>query len=176
MPETAARPVSLPGPASRPDQPPIIERPDLQSLVQRYGSWSLTLIFWGIYLYLWLPALSALAWLAEGHFVYSQIVMYPGWSVLGRLLLTYLLVIVCLSGALIVWARINQHRFSGVERRQPPEAVGEADLASDFEVPLAMVRLWHRDRRVVLHFDGHGRIVTPAQARAAATRIHGDAA
>lgn len=153
----------------------IIERPDLQTLAQRFGSMTLTFGFWVLYLYLWLPGISALAWLVEGGLFYEHMIERRGYVAIGRVLGAYLSVIGITSGLFLAWARLNQFRFRGEERRARVATVSAFELGRSFGVPPRIVHAWQQSRRVVVHFDDEGRIVPSPQvlarlAQAAAMR------
>ena len=52
-------------------RPLIIERPELQSIVQRYGYVSVTVVCWFLWLYLFVPLLSLGGWFLGGSLVYD---------------------------------------------------------------------------------------------------------
>jgi TM2 domain-containing membrane protein YozV len=57
-------------------KPPIIERADLQTLRHRTVSGVLTVLFWAIWFYLWLPFLALLAWAAGLERAYKEVARY----------------------------------------------------------------------------------------------------
>jgi len=146
--------------------PLIIERPDLQTLAQRFGSMTLTFVFWLVYLYLWLPLVSALAWFVEGGLFYEHMIVERGYVAVGRVIGAYLTVIAVTSGVFIAWARLNQFRFRGVERRSHVESITAFELSQTFGVPPRIVMAWQRDRSITVHFDDDGRIVPSPAAMA----------
>jgi biofilm PGA synthesis protein PgaD len=95
----------------------IIERPDLVKPGHKLTAMGITLFFWGALLYLWQPLLSLIAWGLNIQLFYNHMILLGGHRVFLQLLGFYLSVILCLGGGLILWARINQWRFRGKERR-----------------------------------------------------------
>ena len=73
-------------------------------------------------------------------------------------LLDYGLVILINGFVLLVWARWNQIRFRGRERREAQAPLRAAEVASEFEVPRAVVQPLTEARRIVLHHGEHGSI------------------
>ena len=149
----------------------IIDRPDLQTLAQRFGSMTVTFVFWVLYLYLWLPGISAVAWLIEGGLFYEHMIERRGYVAVGRVLGTYLTVIGAMSALFLAWARLNQFRFRGVERRERVATVSAFELGRSFGVPPRIVRSWQQSRSIVIHFDDEGGIVPSPQAVARLERV-----
>lgn len=104
----------------------IINRPDLVPSGQKLTAWSITLVFWGALLYLWQPLLSILAWGLNIRLFYNHMILLGGYQTFLNLLTIYLSVIATLGGALVLWARVNQWRFRGRERRRD---IGLTDMA-----------------------------------------------
>jgi biofilm PGA synthesis protein PgaD len=137
----------------------IIERPDLQTLAQRYGYGTLTFVFWFAYLYLWLPVLNLLAWSFEAYFFYDRMIVLEGFRDLFAGVQYYFGVIVLLFVFLIGWALINYLRFRGLERRQAPPPVTTEDLAHHFGVPVELTRAWQRSKSITIRYDAGGNII-----------------
>ena len=141
------------------NHPLIIERPDLQTLAQRFGSMSLTLVFWMFYLYLWLPLISAFAWLTEGYFFYDHLIANEGYVGLGDILIIYAYVVLAMNVAFFAWARINFRRFRGAERRSLVNPVETGQIAKQFHVPTQVVQGWQQSKSTVIYFDHRGEII-----------------
>lgn len=105
----------------------IINRPDWVSKRQKFTAWGITLFFWAALLYLWQPLLSILAWGLNIRLFYNHMILLGGYRTFLDLLTMYLCIIAVLAGGLILWARINQWRFRGKERRKD---IGNTDMAS----------------------------------------------
>ncbi len=137
---------------------PIIETPDLQSLRQRYASTILTLAFWVLWFYLWIPVLSLLAWLLGIESFYREMILFEGLYGERRLLACYGITVLLIGIAYLGWALYNQFRFRGRERRCEQRRVDDEALAEAFGiVPDEVVRL-KSARRVVITHDEAGRI------------------
>jgi biofilm PGA synthesis protein PgaD len=110
-------------------RPLIIERPDLQTSSQRYGNISITVACWMVWLYLFVPLLSLLAWVTGATLVYEVLYMDLGEGLVISRVLSYGKGIAVLTGIYSVWAIYNYVRWSGVERRQTPELVTTEEMA-----------------------------------------------
>ena len=139
-------------------RPPIIETPDLQGLRQRYASAILTLMFWVLWFYLWIPVLSLLAWLLGFEAFYREMILYEGLYGERLLLAKYAITIVVIGTGYLAWALYNQFRFRGRERRHRHRRVDKEALAEAFEIePIDVSRLQAGRRSTIAH-DETGRI------------------
>jgi biofilm PGA synthesis protein PgaD len=120
-------------------RPLIIERPDLQTSSQRYGNISITVACWMVWLYLFVPLLSLLAWVTGATLVYEVLYMDLGEGLVISRVLSYGKGIAVLTGIYSVWAIYNYVRWSGVERRQTPELVTTEEMAETFRVTVERV-------------------------------------
>lgn len=117
----------------------IIDRPDLVPPGQKLTAWGITLFFWGALLYLWQPLLSLLAWGLNIQLFYNHMILLGGYRTFLNLLVSYLIIIAILGGGLILWARINQWRFRGNERRTDIGATNMESLSASFGLGLEAV-------------------------------------
>jgi len=72
----------------------------------------------------------------------------------------YILLMVCFSILLIIWAKYNQRRFAGVDRRKPPAPVDLAQLCTSFGVSQNQLGAVQTARFIVVAHDGAGEIST----------------
>lgn len=138
---------------------PIFERPDLQGLRQLYGFGFITLLFWALWFYLWLPLVSLIAWAFGFQLFYEQMIVLGGYHSLLSLLVDYGLTILAIAALLIGWALYNLIRFRNHERRRAAAPVTKAQLAQDFNVDVNSLNNWQSARRLRVHHDPHGQIV-----------------
>ena len=111
-------PSALEDPLTPSGMPLILERPDLQTFAQRWGYRSVTVICWIVWLYLFVPLLSALAWFVGLSFIYSVLIQNLELAEFWEVLYIYALGIGCLTGIYLLWAFYNYLRFRGATRRQ----------------------------------------------------------
>jgi biofilm PGA synthesis protein PgaD len=114
------------------ENPLIIDRADLVPPGQKATALGITLLFWGALLYLWQPLVSVIAWGLNIHLFYNHMILLGGYRTFLDLLMKYLAVIAVLGGGLILWARINQWRFRGKERRTGIDATDMAALCASY--------------------------------------------
>jgi len=139
-------------------RPLIIERPDLQSLRQRYAYAMLTLLFWILWFYLWIPLVSLVAWLFGFQLFYEQMIVLEGLQGVLDLAGWYGLVIALLGCSLLSWALYNQLRFRGREKRHYQERIKAQDLAAFYQIDPALIPRIQRAKRIIINHDQHGHI------------------
>ncbi|MEQ9451775.1 MAG: poly-beta-1,6-N-acetyl-D-glucosamine biosynthesis protein PgaD [Pseudomonadales bacterium] len=142
-------PNTLPkGPPQQPSEeskrPLIIERPDLQTLSQRWGYRSVTLFCWLLWLYLFVPLLSFLAWLTGLSYAYRLLLQDLDVSELWSMLSFYALGIAILAGTYLLWALYSYLRFRNVERRQGTPLADLETLAASHNLKPEQVQAWQR--------------------------------
>lgn len=144
-----------PGPAAR---PLIIERPDLQSRPQRVMSMGLTVLFWAVWAYLWLPVLALLGWFFGASRFYEEMVVQEGERAVLEMLGWYGIAVALLAGSLVCWALYNLARFRGRDRRAAHPRIALTQIAEQARVtPDALLR-WQQARVLHVGHDAAGRI------------------
>lgn len=141
-----------------PLHPLIIERPDLQPRKQRALFTVVTAMFWVLWVVLWLPLITLLAWAFFGYQFRFHMLALDGYHGFLDVLGAYAMVIVAMGGGLLLWAKYNHLRFRGVDRRQgfaPPTA---ADLAKAVGATESDILQWQALRIVTVHHDADGKI------------------
>lgn len=143
----------------------IINRPDMQTIRQRYGNGLLTFMFWMIWfyfwlpliniflVYLWLPLISIGGWLMGVNLFYEELIVQEGLEALLDLLGWYLLVIFLISLTLGVWALVQRIRFRGKDRRGQHQTVDVVSLAGAFGVTTEQLGKWRDSKRLVISSD-----------------------
>ncbi len=138
----------------------IIEKPLLVPAPSRFGWALVTGFFWMVWVYLWLPLLTVVAWLS-GINLFGKLAGQTAAHELrefGQLVVIYAAVICIMGGSLLTWARIEFLRFRNVNRRSRPEPVSIVEVAQYAGVPVEELSRWAQSKRVVIHHDAHGRV------------------
>jgi biofilm PGA synthesis protein PgaD len=135
---------------------PIIAHPEWQSKTQRLTSGTLTLIAWSAWIYLWMPLVSSVLWIAGIQFVYIQV---------GRSFIldaVWFVMLIALTSCIIVasWASYSYIRFAHKSRRRgtkviPHDVIGKAFGVCDSDT----LSLLSQERRMNLYFDAEGALV-----------------
>ena len=91
----------------------IIDDPGLQKLRHRYAYSAVTLTFWVIWIYLWLPLISFLSWVVGLNLFYKEMIVQNGYQLFFGLVGWYVLVVLIIGSILLGWAGYNLFRFRG---------------------------------------------------------------
>lgn len=134
----------------------IIESPSLQTLQQQFASSLLTLIFWGLWLYLFMPLFSFAAWFFGVQIFYHHMIILQGYEGLFYLLKWYTLFFGGLCGSLLLWARINFFRFRNKENRKQVDYTTTNELASHFKQSVSRLAILQKCKKMTLHFSKDG--------------------
>jgi len=131
----------------------IIDTPDLQSLRLRYTSTLLTLIFWVIWFYLWIPIITLVGWWFQVQvFEHTMITMGGFQSFLDELpaFASYILILVL---SLALWSAYNYFRFKGLERRKPLSPATRMDILKKFQIDDKDLDILRQSQIVSVTFD-----------------------
>ena len=146
-----------PGPRHPALNNPIIERPDLQSRLQRTVYASLTFVCWLGWVYLWLPALTLLSLTIEIEAAEKEVVAYAAFdSLLALLSMYHLPVLLCC--ALLAWAAYNIERFGKIEGRTGAATLTLEAIARHFGTQAAQMTRWQAERCLYVTHDAEGRV------------------
>lgn len=141
-------------------QPLIIENPGLQTLRQRYAFAALTLIFWVIWFYLWMPIITLVAWLFGAERFYETMIARSGIDMLVGLLGLYGLVILIMGTVLGGWAWYNRWLVRGRDKRRGSGVIEQTEIEAFFKVSPEQSGIARGARRVVIEHDEDGQIKT----------------
>lgn len=136
----------------------IINRPDWVTKGQQVTAVGATLFFWLALFYLWQPAISLVAWAFNVKLFYSHMVVLGGYETFLSVWMNYAIVITIMGGSLILWAKINQWRFRGRDRRNSIPATDAKDVAKTFGVLPQQLDDWREMKNVVLDIDEESRV------------------
>jgi biofilm PGA synthesis protein PgaD len=137
---------------------PIINRADLQTIEHRTVSGVLTVVFWALWFYLWLPLLALLAWSVGIQQAYKYMVVLGGWQEVLRLLGIYTLTILIMGGALYLWATYNILRYGKRPMRAGNQPTTVEQIARHFKQGPIAVEQWRQGQRLYVTHDEMGQI------------------
>lgn len=120
---------------------------------------------WTLYAYLWLPAITLVAWAAGLRTAWVRSVLERS-SVDGDAMRLMVALVVVLGCALVLWAEQQRRRFTGVERRQRADDVAPAAVAAALGVADEVVHALQDAVVAAVHLDADGRPVRVAQLAA----------
>ncbi|MCH9027477.1 MAG: poly-beta-1,6-N-acetyl-D-glucosamine biosynthesis protein PgaD [Proteobacteria bacterium] len=116
----------------------------------------LTLLMWGVYIYLWIPLITLGAWLAGFDRFYEVMINYGGFDVVMGLLDWYALMIITIAGCIVSWSGINYRRFHGKERRYSAPGTEARKISEFFGVPETEIDRIQSSRRLLIDLDDLG--------------------
>ena len=88
----------------------IIDRPGLQTARQRLLFGSMTIAFWALWIYLWLPILALIGWALGFKIAYYEMVVKNGYVGLLHLLGFYATIVLCL-GAVFFGSALGSPKY-----------------------------------------------------------------
>ena len=110
----------------------IIDSPSLRSLFKTGVDWSLTTVFWGFLLYLFLPLFNLILYYLLGYTFYEKVILQAGYkhffALLGSIGLATLVVITVIT----LWGVYNYRVFGRRNRRKFAPKVDADKLANFF--------------------------------------------
>ena len=136
--------------------PLIIENPALQSSAQRYGWGVVTFAFWMVYIYLWIPLITLLAWWVGAKVFNIHVIQ---------------LIIFMLSALLIGWANVERLRFKDKQRRLGRPSVTVSDVAKIYNMQENQLLALRERKSIVVHFSDKGTINKVAEYHSSCSLI-----
>jgi len=137
----------------------ILNMPDLVAKHTKIGSSVVTAVCWMLFVYLWMPLITLVAWFISADHAYDEIQIAHEITNLERLTVIYGLIILALGGTLLLWALKEYLRFRNVNRRRDPIAVESDELAVYTNLHTDHITSWQQTRRMVAHHADDGSIM-----------------
>jgi biofilm PGA synthesis protein PgaD len=137
---------------------PIIDRADLQTPQQRTVYGVLTLLFWLVWAYLWLPLLALVAWAVGLEQAYEYMIVLGGYEEVLGLLGIYTVIIMIMGGSLVGWAAYNILRYGSRAQRSGNQPPTLEEVARYFRQGPQAVESWRRAQRLQISHDEKGAI------------------
>lgn len=135
--------------------------PEEMTRKERARDTLITAVLWAVYLYLWVPLVSLLAWAMGFEFAYDVMVRSGGAQDLLPILLEYLVVVSIIFSAFTIWSVSNRLRFRDLNRRARRAPVRDEALSEYFAIPVSQIASM-RSRQVIhvsVGEDGRPRII-----------------
>lgn len=135
---------------------PFWQRPRVRHLTEL----TITTAFWFAWVYLILPLLSLLLWLAGYQLFTEEMMVRGGYQGLLRELRTYGLVILAMSLLMLVWIAWNQRRYGMHNQRiHQPQSLTLSEQAAQAGLTLDEMTALQATHRIVLDFDDQDRLL-----------------
>lgn len=137
--------------------PLVIDNPELQARHKRVVYSAATLMAWSVWMYLWLPLVSLLAWWF-GVRVFIRELVVPETRMLLLTLAVYAIVVAVLALLVVAWSQYNLRRFGRRQRRRAAPSVTDREIAKWFDVPEAVIGAVRAADTQLIRFGEDGRI------------------
>ena len=119
---------------------------------------TLTVLFWGVWIYLVMPLLSLLLWLAGIYLFVDRMITLGGYHAFADQLLNYGLAVLIMWLLLTLWVVWNVARYGRRERRNVrPQHVSDKQMAATMGLTAATVSRLRSHKTVALHFESENR-------------------
>lgn len=129
----------------------IIDHPERQRPLQRTVYALITMVAWTLWISLWLPVLTLIAWSLGLEDAYRQLGLVHPLHAAGDL---SMVLVVALACALSIgsWSQYNRMRFAGKQRRRGNRHLDVAEMAPALATSVETARELRAARRSVVHF------------------------
>ena len=135
--------------------PLIINRPERQKPLQRLTSALITMVAWTLWVSLWLPLLTLIAWLLGLQDVYIKLGLDHPFQAAQNLDMVLSVACVC-ALTFGAWSFYNRMRFAGKQRRHANRVVEIHEMAPVLEASVDTARHLRANRRSTIHFNEQG--------------------
>lgn len=132
------------------------EAPEQLTRQDRARDTIITAVLWAVYLYLWVPLVSLLAWALGFEFAYDVMVRAGGARDLLPILLDYAVVVAIIFSAFTLWSVSNRLRFKHLTRRSRRDPVPDEALADYFRVPVSQIATMRARQVLRISVDSDG--------------------
>lgn len=122
--------------------------------LQRAAEFTVTTLFWLAWLYLIMPLVSLLLWMAGIQLFVDEMIVRGGLQALIEDLLRYGLVVLGMLLVTLVWVNWNLRHYGGHNKRtHQPQPVNREELAAYCDLPPGKIAEMQSAKRTVLSFD-----------------------
>lgn len=144
-------------------EPLIINRPERQKPLQRVTSALITMLAWTLWVSMWLPLLTLIAWLLGLQDVYVKLGLDHPFQAAQNLDMVLSVGCVC-ALSLGAWAFYNRMRFGGKQRRTGNRVIEIHEMAPALEASVDTAVHLRANRRSIIHFNEQGGMFVKAEA------------
>jgi biofilm PGA synthesis protein PgaD len=132
----------------------LIQKRRAQPRLRRTAWGFVTAVFWGMYVYLWMPVITLVLWLLGIRNAYFELYLREH-RVEPFLLIALPSMALCAAALLIVWAEYNRWRFAGKDRRGVPANASLDEIALALGANAELGAAINAGRVLVLNMDSH---------------------
>lgn len=133
----------------------VIYRPQRQPPLQRTLFALITMVAWTLWISLWLPVLTLIAWLLGMEDAYKQLGLMHPLHAANDLSMVLTVALVC-ALSMGSWSQYNRIRFAGKQRRRGNRTLDIAEMAPALAASVETARELQAGRRSIVHFNADG--------------------
>ena len=141
-----------------------IDSPELLTGREQFRDTVVTGAMWALYVYLWVPLISLLAWILGFEFAYDVMIRAGGAVHLGTVLFWYAIAITTIFIIFGVWSLSNLLRFAGHNRRGNFDRIEDQSFMAFFGISAEDLERLRSGRSLTLELDAVGAIGEIADA------------
>ena len=135
----------------------IINRPHRQPPLQRTLFAVITMVAWTLWISLWLPVLTLIAWLLGLEDAWRQLGLMHPLHAANDLSIVLTVAVVC-ALSMGSWSQYNRIRFAGKQRRRGNRHLDITEMAPALASSVETARQLRGGRRSVIHFAHDGQM------------------
>lgn len=135
----------------------IINRPDRQRPLQRTLFAIITMVAWTLWISLWLPLLTLIAWLLGLEDAYKQLGLMHPLHAADNLSIVLTIAAVC-ALSMGSWSQYNRIRFTGKQRRRGNRHLDITEMAPALASSVETAQRLRSGRRSVIYFAHDGQM------------------
>jgi len=133
----------------------IINRPHRQQPLQRTLFTLVTMVAWTLWISLWLPVLTLIAWLLGLEDAFNQLGFMHPMHAANDLSIVLTIAVVC-ALSMGSWSQYNRVRFTGKQRRRGNRTVDITEMAPALAASVETAHQLRAGQRSVIHFAQDG--------------------
>lgn len=135
----------------------IINRPHRQPPLQRTLFAVITIVAWTLWISLWLPLLTLIAWMLGLEDAFKQLGLMHPLHAANDLSIVLSVAIIC-ALAIGSWSQYNRVRFTGKQRRRGNRSLDIAEMAPALAASVETAQLLRAKQRSVIRFAQDGQM------------------
>jgi poly-beta-1,6-N-acetyl-D-glucosamine biosynthesis protein PgaD len=120
-----------------------------------------TVLFWGLWLYLVMPLVSLILWLAGVYIFVDQMVVLGGYQSFIDMLYRYSMAVVLMMVTIFLWVWWNASRYGSLRNKRilQPAVVTNAELAAAAATTEEVIAILQSRKHLVVDFDDEKRLI-----------------
>ncbi len=131
----------------------IIDNPDLKTYVRNITEWTLTSVFWLVWIYLVLPLMNLFMWFITGEIFYSEVIADEGYQYIIELVKRAGLITLTIATVIFLWGYYNYLVFGRLNRRKESPPTSAEEIAAFFSLEREEVERIENCKELLIEID-----------------------